>query len=132
MIAPRIDIRNPALSFGPYHPAVRPMKPPINAPAIPSRIVTMNPPGSRPGMTSFAMTPTIRPKTIQPSTPIRHLRGSRRASRATSSVQDIEVLEGAAGIKEDHGFMRLDRSVVDEPPDRGQRGAACVGGTDAL
>ena len=39
------------------------------APAMPSSIVTMNPPGSRPGISSFAMAPTMTPKIIQPSTP---------------------------------------------------------------
>src|SRR5215471_16923448 len=37
---------------------------------MPSRIVTMNPPGSRPGITSLAIAPTINPKTIHPITPI--------------------------------------------------------------
>src|SRR6476620_5270265 len=36
------------------------------APAIPSRMVITKPPGSRPGIKSFAMIPTINPKTIQP------------------------------------------------------------------
>src|SRR5262245_9567741 len=42
------------------------MKPPSTAPAIPSSIVTMIPPGSRPGITSFASAPTTKPKRIQP------------------------------------------------------------------
>src|ERR1044071_1779110 len=42
------------------------MKPPTTEPAMPSRIVMMAPPGSRPGMMAFAMIPAIRPKTIQP------------------------------------------------------------------
>src|SRR5262245_39729211 len=37
---------------------------------MPSRIVMMNPPGSRPGMRNLATIPTISPKMIQPSTPI--------------------------------------------------------------
>src|SRR5215213_5625402 len=42
------------------------MKPPTTEPAMPSRIVTMAPPGSRPGMMAFAIIPAIKPKTIQP------------------------------------------------------------------
>src|SRR5215204_5985859 len=42
------------------------MKPPTMAPAMTSRMVTMAPPGSRPGMMAFAITPAMRPKTIQP------------------------------------------------------------------
>src|SRR4026207_958470 len=42
----------------------RPMKPPTRAPAMPSSIVTMKPPGSLPGIKSLAMMPTTRPKTI--------------------------------------------------------------------
>src|SRR5262245_29513446 len=58
-------------------PAARPMKPPSNAPAIPISIVTMMPPGSRPGITSLASAPTIKPNTIHPITcitspPARH------------------------------------------------------------
>src|SRR2546426_9735047 len=41
------------------------MKPPTMAPAIPSRIVTTKPPGSFPGITSFAIAPTTSPKMIQ-------------------------------------------------------------------
>src|SRR3954468_10577557 len=69
MIAPRNDIRKPALSLGPYQPAARPTQPPSSAPAMPSSIVTMIPPGSRPGITSLASAPTIRPKIIHPITP---------------------------------------------------------------
>src|SRR4051812_29143042 len=39
----------------------RPRKAPRNAPATPMSMVTMTPPGSRPGMMSLATTPTIRP-----------------------------------------------------------------------
>src|SRR5947207_1432022 len=124
MIAPKIDTRNPALSFGPYHPATRPRYPPMRAPAMPSRIVTMNPPGSRPGMSSFAMTPTISPKTIQPSTPtIRHLRGRGRANWAPSSVRrvgdNVEVFQRTASVKDDDDFMAFDRAIPDKPLDSG-------------
>src|SRR5687768_14684890 len=40
------------------------MNPPIRAPAMPNRMVTMKPPGSRPGINSFAITPTTRPNRI--------------------------------------------------------------------
>jgi hypothetical protein len=33
-------------------------------------MVTIHPPGSRPGITSFAMAPTINPNTIHPIIPI--------------------------------------------------------------
>ena len=66
--APRNDIRNPAACPGPYRPIARPMSPPTTAPAIPSYIVTMMPPGSRPGITSLASAPTTRPITIHPIT----------------------------------------------------------------
>jgi hypothetical protein len=45
------------------------MNPPISAPAMPIRMVTIIPPGSRPGISSLAMTPTIKPKTIHPMIP---------------------------------------------------------------
>src|SRR5688572_6266793 len=46
------------------------MNPPNSAPAIPSSIVTMKPPGSRPGINSFAITPTTRPNRIHVRIPI--------------------------------------------------------------
>src|SRR5687768_14798554 len=49
------------------------MKPPNRAPAMPSRIVTMKPPGSRPGINSLAITPTTRPNRIHDRIPIRFL-----------------------------------------------------------
>src|SRR5687768_16085219 len=49
------------------------MKPPTKAPATPRSIVIMHPPGSRPGISSFAIIPAISPKTIQLSTPNRLL-----------------------------------------------------------
>jgi hypothetical protein len=44
-----------------YRPSARPISVPTNDPAMPSRIVTMMPPGSFPGMTSFAIAPTTSP-----------------------------------------------------------------------
>src|ERR1043166_2273132 len=43
---------------------MRPIQVPTNAPAIPSRIVTMQPPGSFPGISNFAIAPTTRPTRI--------------------------------------------------------------------
>src|SRR5690242_6715260 len=40
------------------------MKPPTRAPAIPSNIVTIKPPGSLPGINNLAMMPITRPNTI--------------------------------------------------------------------
>jgi hypothetical protein len=40
------------------------MSVPINAPTIPMIAVTTIPPGSRPGINSFAITPTANPKSI--------------------------------------------------------------------
>src|SRR5215831_4534656 len=48
----------------------RPRKPPTRAPAMPSRMVTMMPPGSSPGMRSFATAPMIRPRTIITRKPV--------------------------------------------------------------
>src|SRR5262249_19786868 len=69
MMAPTTDIRKPAPSFGPYQPSARPRNPPNSAPAMPSHMVMMNPPGSRQGCKNFAMPPTINPNMIQPITP---------------------------------------------------------------
>src|SRR3954467_13998153 len=44
-----------------YHPSARPMNPATSEPAIPSSIVMMTPPGSLPGMNSFARAPTTNP-----------------------------------------------------------------------
>ena len=44
-----------------YQPSARPMKPASNAPATPSSIVMMKPPGSFPGINSFAIAPTTKP-----------------------------------------------------------------------
>src|SRR5258706_16151787 len=69
-MAPTSDIRNPAASFGPYHPSARPIDPPTIAPAMPSNIVTIQPPGSRPGISSLAIAPATKPKMIHDRIPI--------------------------------------------------------------
>src|SRR5437016_13166269 len=131
-------MRKPALSFGPYHPSARPMNPPNSAPAIPSAMVTMMPPGSRPGMTNLAIAPTIKPKKIQPSTIIiRHLRAvaCKRRDMADGShpwrqrafnhdhqplaiSHDVEVLQRPAGIEQHDRLVRLDRTFGDELANR--------------
>jgi len=47
----------------------RPMKPPMNAPAMPNNIVTIQPPGSRPGISSFATCSGDEAKMIQARIP---------------------------------------------------------------
>src|SRR5713226_932765 len=64
-IAPMIEPTQPAVcSWRPISVVAR--KPPTNEPAMPRRIVTIQPPGSRPGIRNFAITPTIRPKRSHP------------------------------------------------------------------
>ena len=46
------------------------MYPPISAPTIPIIIVTIIPPGSRPGNKNFAITPAISPKIIHENIPM--------------------------------------------------------------
>src|SRR5215813_5163445 len=62
--APTTDAMKPAGSPSLYQPTARPIRPAISDPPIPSRIVTMTPPGSCPGMMSLANAPTIKPTTI--------------------------------------------------------------------
>ena len=48
------------------HPKNRvPSQPPMKAPTIPRRIVTMQPEGSRPGTRNFASVPATSPRRIQ-------------------------------------------------------------------
>src|SRR5438067_8447674 len=68
-IAPITEAMKPAGSPGSYQPTARPRYPATSAPAIPSRIVIRQPPGSRPGISSFATAPMIRPITIVPIRP---------------------------------------------------------------
>src|SRR5262245_55525547 len=132
-MAPTTDIRNPAPSLGPYQPIVRPNQPASSAPQMPSRMVMMKPPGSRPGMRSFATTPTIRPKRIQPRIPTIPVpsHATQRANGATSA-EDFEVLQGAAGIEEDDGLVGLDRAAGGEPLDGHECRAAFRRGADPL
>ena len=60
-MAPIIDAMKPAGRPGSYQPMARPRNPATNAPAMPSRIVIKQPPGSRPGISSFAIAPTTKP-----------------------------------------------------------------------
>src|SRR6185295_12751111 len=59
------------------------------APATPSAIVVTMPPGSWPGITSFARTPTIRPNRIQPR--IVNMATSFFFFGATSSDDDFQL-----------------------------------------
>src|SRR6266550_8261838 len=68
-IAPITEAMKPAGSPGSYQPTARPRYPATSAPAIPSRIVIRQPPGSRPGISSFATAPMIRPMTKVPIRP---------------------------------------------------------------
>ena len=74
-------------------PSWEPMNPPKNAPATPRHIVIINPPGSLPGITNFAITPTISPMIIHDSKPI-----------LLSSSQFIDVCKGWMLIHEDRIF----------------------------
>ncbi len=62
-MAPRTDAMNPAGEPSGYRPMALPTKVATNEPAIPSRIVTINPPGSFPGIKNFATAPMINPIT---------------------------------------------------------------------
>jgi hypothetical protein len=64
MIAPSVDMMNPARWPGAYKPISLPTTPATSAPPIPSSMVTKMPPGSFPGMMSFASAPTINPINI--------------------------------------------------------------------
>src|SRR5262245_57888955 len=78
----------------------RPMKPPSSAPATPSSIVTMKPPGSRPGVKTFAIIPTTSPNTIHDRIPMSVL----LAHRAWSAI-------GSPGQT-----VREDAFVAEQPP----------------
>src|ERR1041384_4462222 len=55
------------------NPSWVPMNPPTNAPATPSTVVTMIPPGALPGMRNLANPPATSPSTIHEAIPIRFL-----------------------------------------------------------
>src|SRR5918997_434775 len=68
MIAPRVAVKmDPRLKLPapPEKPRRLSTQPPMRAPTIPIRLVTIMPPGSGPGMTHFARMPAISPTTIQ-------------------------------------------------------------------
>src|SRR5919108_4779295 len=137
-MAPRSDIRNPAPSLGPYQPAVRPTKPPRRAPAIPSNMVTIKPPGSRPGINSFAIAPTIKPNRIQPRIPImaepprRPIAVQKPGPEQSVTRDEVEVFESAPGIEQDDRFSRLDGPARHEPLDGDQSCSPFRCGADAL
>src|SRR5580765_8530276 len=97
----------------------------------------MNPPGSRPGINSFAMTPTIRPNTIQLNTPIwlppsGDVVSARRAPSRFLTGDDVEILQGSAGIEQHDRFMRFDGTFSGELPDCLERRAALRCSADAF
>src|SRR4029453_6327399 len=68
-------------------------------------MVTMMPPGSRPGITSLASAPTIKPNTIHPITAITSPPGRRTdlASRAVADPQpELALARPAGGPESDH------------------------------
>src|SRR5438270_7581318 len=68
-IAPITEAMKPAGAPGSYQPTARPRYPATSAPAIPSNMVMRQPPGSRPGISSFATAPMIRPMIKVPIKP---------------------------------------------------------------
>jgi hypothetical protein len=60
-MAPNADMIHPARWPGAYSPSILPMKPATSAPATPSSMVAKIPPGSFPGMMSFASAPISNP-----------------------------------------------------------------------
>src|SRR4029077_5860128 len=65
-VAPVIEAMKPAGRPGSYQPMARPRNPATKPPAMPSRIVIKQPPGSRPGISSFAIAPMTKPITSVP------------------------------------------------------------------
>src|SRR5215207_5941954 len=67
MVATRMDqMLNPVTPVPPNNPT---MRPPTRAPAIPMRMVTMNPPGSSPGRISLPKAPAMSPTMIHEMMP---------------------------------------------------------------
>src|SRR5919106_3757922 len=60
-------------SIGSPKPIACAMNPAMSAPATPTSVVTMIPPGCSPGRSALAMRPARRPSTIQPMMPTVHL-----------------------------------------------------------
>src|SRR6266545_6203999 len=75
------------------------MNPPMSAPTIPRMMVMMIPPGSRPGMMSFATIPTTRPKRIHPRMPIACLLTFRRNESKSQATPEIFLHKGDAGSR---------------------------------
>src|SRR5512133_1041181 len=65
-MAPMTEAIKPAGCPGSYQPIARPRNPATKAPAMPSRMVIKQPPGSRPGIRNFAIAPTTKPITSVP------------------------------------------------------------------
>ncbi len=67
-------------------PDYSPEKPATKAPAIPSKIVMKQPPGSRPGMRSFAIAPTTSPMMSVPRIPVMAFRVCENKSLAKAHL----------------------------------------------
>src|SRR4051812_25025305 len=94
------------------------MKPPNKAPAIPSSIVTMKPPGSRPGINSFAITPTTRPNRIHDRIPIRLLLRHSRHCKHETNIYSRGSNCGPPGRDldlEEHAFVLEQPAFAFEP-----------------
>ena len=90
MVAMKIPRRSNASTLP--RPMKLPTKPPTIAPAMPMRIVTIHPPGSLPGMMSFAIAPAIRPRQIQDKIPMRNLQD--KFARAVKDLFFAVILDG--------------------------------------
>ena len=75
------------------------MNPPIMAPAIPSSVVTMKPPGSLPGINTLAMMPMTRPNTIQEESPFRPPLPSGVSASARPGTGFHQVPLGSTGFR---------------------------------
>src|SRR5690242_16607951 len=103
------------------------MKPPSSAPAMPRSVVTMNPPGSFPGVSSLAMIPTTTPNTIHDKIPMSALL---RLMASTASVSPRQT-RGRPRAALPGGVL-----VVEQPPLALEAAAvtseAAVGSDDAV
>jgi hypothetical protein len=128
-------MKNPPRWCCPYKPINLPIQPPTIDPAIPSRIVIIKPPGSFPGMSNFAITPTTRPKNIHPIMPCiflltsfvaGHYGESRRSSAGTlTSLPCMDLRARAPHIPSQSTNSGI--SKVTAPPERPARGAPSDG-----
>jgi len=114
MIAPRVATKmdqmlNPVAPVPPSSPTTNP---PMTAPTIPMRIVTMMPPGSSPGMISLPNTPAMSPTRIQLMMPT-FLRPSLENQPALGDVPVMRTIPKQATRKLEG--LRLERERQDAP-----------------